>query len=809
MTDQTSPPTLWHSDRGLYFFPLRHHSPACARHLLHAIDEIAPVEILIEGPQDYQSILDLVTNEHTNPPVAIVSFPKSARNKTDHNVTSYYPICDHSPEFVALKKAAALGVPATFIDLPSGDRMMLRHGDDDELEPKPVPLTDERAFDASGYIDALALRLGCRDQNEVWDHLFETRICEEDWRRFFHDVGTYCHHVRETTPPHVMERDGSLAREANMAGWIQERRKASSGAIMIVTGGFHTPALIELTLAGGQARRSTTPKPAEAYLIRYGFQQLDMLNGYGAGLPRPGYYERIWRQISEAERSEPWRTVALDILTEFAAHLRGAKTSPPPPVPTLSAAFEAAIQLARLRNRKGPTREDLLDACRATMMEGEETGDAALVMQELGTFLTGNRIGDIPPSAGSPPLVEAARADARRHRLNLDDGEPRKRELDIYRKKSHRAASRFLHAMMLLDTGFAQKLSGPDFISGVNLDVLFENWSYVWSPVVEARLIEQSGAADTVSGACIVELRRRLKMLASQGQARHAGHVVDVFLLACRAGVEDPGLHFVSLIEDEILADSDLLSVVSALQKVNLLWHGRDILELQNAAEVLHLIGTAYRRALFLLTDLGSVREDRLSGALEGLANLREVIETCETDTIDRVLFAETVGSLLDEELHPSLAGAMAALAFLSDLLTKETLVARMRGSVAGAYADPADKVAFLRGLMLVSRELIWRAPGIVGELDAILDKLPEDDFIALLPHLRLAFSDLDPRETDKLALDIAERFKLSPGDLSGPVSYDISSAEVQRNLEMSAKLAADFEEDQLDFLTTERKGSD
>ena len=90
----------------------------------------------------------------------------------------------------------------------------------------------------------------------------------------------------------------------------------------------------------------------------------------------------------------------------------------------------------------------------------------------LRTWLTGSAIGEVPPSAGSPPLVEAVRAQARSLGFTVSDGERRNRELDIYRKPRHREASRFCHAMALIDASFSQRTGGPDFRNDVSLDRL-------------------------------------------------------------------------------------------------------------------------------------------------------------------------------------------------------------------------------------------------------------------------------------------------------------------------------------------------
>ena len=47
--------------------------------------------------------------------------------------------------------------------------------------------------------------------------------------------------------------------------------------------------------------------------------------------------------------------------------------------------------------------------------------------------------------------------------------------------------------MQYLDTDLARWQGGPDFLTGSRLELLFEEWSYAWTPLVEARLIELSG----------------------------------------------------------------------------------------------------------------------------------------------------------------------------------------------------------------------------------------------------------------------------------------------------------------------------
>ncbi len=101
----------------LVYFPIRHHSPACARHLERIIRTRKPQAILIEGPASFTSLIPLVLHPKTKTPFAI--YTSFVREEPESQVDSsaaktaallgpprhaaYYPFCDYSPELVALR----------------------------------------------------------------------------------------------------------------------------------------------------------------------------------------------------------------------------------------------------------------------------------------------------------------------------------------------------------------------------------------------------------------------------------------------------------------------------------------------------------------------------------------------------------------------------------------------------------------------------------------------------------------------------------------------------------------------------------
>lgn len=769
--------------RALWVVPIRHHSPACAAQLERLIAAVKPAAILVEGPCDFDPLIDLLCDPRTRAPVAIVALREAeadqAAPKETRRVASYFPFCAHSPELIALRAAASARLPARFIDLPSTSREMEF---DETGEPARSLVGDERRFDAGAYVTALAGELGCRDGNEVWDQLFEARIADDDWQGFFADVARYCGCIRAATDPARMEQDGTLAREAQMRAILAEMRMAVSGPIVAVVGGFHAPALFEKT---GDKPVTAKAGGGRAYMIRYGMRQLDVLSGYGAGLPLPGFYDRLWQA-----RADGGQGLALALIGGFAAHLRAAGGIEAPSFPVIANAAEQAERLAALRGRPFPSRDDILDAIRSSFIKDEIPVEQVPLLNELRAWLTGSAIGKVPPSAGLPPLVEAVRTQALSLGFTVADGERRTRELDIHRKPRHREASRFCHAMALIDAQFSRRTAGPDFRNDVSLDRLHEVWSVGWSPLVESRLIELSEAADTLAEALAFVIARKLAALSEQGKGRSALAAIDLFSAACRAGLGAQAGAILALVETQVMEDPQLGSLVAALTDLVLLRRAREALGISDSGPLDHLIVAAWRRVLILLPELADCGEEQIRDAVSALADLRGLIglaRSSETE-IEIALFDEALARLQTQPLAPMLAGAVTAFALIDGQDDPGALGERLRGELVSGYVDAGERLAFLGGVIAIARELLWTVPEIIAALNDIVAGLDDAAFHALLPHLRLALMPLDPREVDRLAEEVATRIGARPEQLA--VRVEISEAELALNLRLDRELA-------------------
>jgi len=254
------------------YFPVRHHSPACAWALRRWIREHRPRAVLVEGPEDCQPLLRHLLHEQCVPPVAIYthfhSGGASARTEESRHA-AYYPLAAYSPEWVALREGHAVGAELRFIDLDyASQHQVAEAGDGQPGALRIESLQMERHFRRSAWLREVARRCGCRNHDELWDHLIEVRDSNRPVAEIVREVAAYCYISRLDTPAETLAADGTLAREAVMAAAIRETlAKGGKRPVLVVTGGFHSVVLPELVAAlpeppprltktGGHARRA-------------------------------------------------------------------------------------------------------------------------------------------------------------------------------------------------------------------------------------------------------------------------------------------------------------------------------------------------------------------------------------------------------------------------------------------------------------------------------------------------------------------------------------------------------------------------
>ena len=773
---------LFQPERGLYVVPIRHHSPACAWYLRKLISEVKPKHVLIEAPADFAPQIPLLLDEATEPPVALVALvdPKGDRPR----VAGYYPFCAHSPEYIALRDGHALGANLQFIDAPAADKALRSNPEQTE----PLVFTDEHHFDSNDYTRALTQATGCRDGFELWDHLFETQIGADDWQSFFADVGVYCAGMRMATPPETIDQTGDTTREAHMTHAVKTAL-GQGGPVVVVVGGFHAPALI------GDLSKTPKPKaasaPTDCYLIRYGFRALDALNGYAAGLPQPGYYQHLWDHPPKSKAG--WRDITIDLLSEFSDKMRndGHVIS----LPAQVEAIRIAEGLSRLRGRPGALRHDLIDGVQGALVKGESQGRDAIITA-LTSFLCGDALGQIPGSAGAPPLVEDIHRRARKHRFDLSDTQTRSRKLDIRRKDAHLDASRFCHALTLLNSPFAIREIGPDYITGFRTELLFEEWRYTWSPSVEGHLIENAVLGDDLPTACLGHLMRARQIMINDGNARDLPEMVTLLSRGILAGLGTELVQVLNNLGEDIQNFGTFSTTTHALRRLMFLANATGPMRAPQELDLTTTVQAAYNRLVFLCDDLPNTSDEQTAERLEAIRTTTEILRDAKTTNLDPNTLSEALARVTDTVENPVILGALLAVAVQSDLRPADDLPDAVAGRLSGVSLNLEDRIGVLRGILHTAPLLLWHADGLLTVVDEFLCALNEEDFLDLLPHLRLAFTALNPRDTDRLAAELARIHDVQTGSLLK--TPDASEADLARALNIERGLLASLAQDNL-----------
>lgn len=794
----------------LIVFPVRHHSPGCAWQLRRLFADNPPCVVLVEGPRSFTPMVSLLTHPEAKTPLAIYSYSvsKPGAEAPERRRAAYYPFCDYSPELVALREAQARNIACRFIDLDFSEQCLLetRPGPEEEA----VSLLDEGHFGRSRYLQVLADQLGCRDHEELWEHLFEVGAANLTLSEHVAQVAAYCYLARTEYPEAELQRDGTLAREQEMAWHIEqalaERRESKNerpegaGPVLVVLGGFH--AVVVPELLGSEIRRPSVSRSSvsrdESALIRYSFERLDRLNGYASGMTSPAWHQLIWNRTLASQKAghDPSprrrRDAALKLLFDIAQELRK-KHGLSLPMPALAAAYEQVLRLAALRERPAPVRDDLVDAITSCFVKGDADGDGALILAVTRRTLSGREMGRVPPGAGTPPLVRDFALRAHRQRLRIDDPDRKKVVLDLYRRPPHRTTSRLLHGLAFLRVPFARRTAGPDFVAGRGLDRLQEHWEYSYSVATEAALVEASMYGVTVPMAVANRFASRLDQL-DEADHRDAGAAARTLTEACTLGLHDHLPRVLGSLRSAVGADPNFESVASAAGTLGLLWESREPLEARDVTELPELLRAAYDRATYLGRELRGAPDDG-GTAVTGLVRLRELLISDGGRDLDASLYWEMVAALQAQHDLPLIRGAATGLLYAAGRLSDEDLAAAVEGHFTG-LSRAREAVSFLRGLLQTSREAAWQQPSLLNVLDRLFREWDEEAFVAALPELRLAFAEMTPKETDRIAQAVASLHGAS--DLGPLVRYDLTESDVEANLALSAAVREVLVEDGL-----------
>ena len=752
--------------QNVVFLPVRHHSPGCAAAAAQLMDLIGPGQVLIEGPSDFNHRIGELALAH-RPPVAIYSW---IRLEDGSRRGSFYPFCSYSPEWVVARLAVQRGIPVSFIDLPwselAAERISAQHYTDGDLRRAHAVKTIARRMGVSGF-------------DEIWDELIElhTDLAPQDYLQRAHRL---CAELRDA------EGDGdrcSLVREAFMTARIRDALARGPGPLLVVTGGFHSPALAR-ALAGEQVPLPQSADPLEIAargiaLTPYSYRRLDALVGYEAGMPGPAFYQRVWEDRLAGGRFDGQRLI-LDIATRLRAQHQQLSTA------DLIALRNTAEGLAIFRGHPSPWRTDLLDAAHATLIKDDlPTHGRHPVQVEIDEVLRGGERGALAAHAPAPPLVFDVQRQLEEHRLIAQDVSS---TVDLrFAQATDTARIQVLYRLQLARIAGFRRIDGTNFTAHADVSNPWERWSITWSPEFEASVIEASALGATLVDAAEAAIVENLVEARSGGSVGLAAAMAQLVLSARLAGLAHLTALRLADLAGAITQDAGFVSIAKAAGLLLHLYRFDQVLGTVGDPAIGSLLQVTWERALLVLERSGGAA----GTADEAVAGIRTLVSVHERSDaaigLDNALLDATLGKVRDaHHLAPMIRGAAAGARWSLGLDAESMVLASLK-----AFASPEALGDYLAGIFALAREAIQRRRDVLSALEGFVDQWDADEFLVSLPGMRLAFESFPPRELHHIATVIASIIAgeatatpaASPTESIAPIAPEVTAAGLKHEM--------------------------
>lgn len=755
-------------NKNIVFFPIRHHSPACSFHLENLLENYKPDIILIEGPSDTNNLIKHIGSDENAAPICVYySHTYKDDNNDEQKSSCYYPMLDFSPELAAIRYAAKNNITAQFIDLPYSEltqrdneynrRFEDEKNDKEQKDGEKPSYYDDYYLSRSKFIDELCKKNNCRHYGEFWERFFEIDGIKLSLNDFMRNVLGLCFYSRVEYPDKLLELEGCLAREDFMAEKIKEAVK-SHKKTAVITGGFHTSALIE-SVVNNQPLKSDNKSDkskkyktgdAKAYLIPYSFAESDQLSGYASGMPYPAFYQKIYENLKEIKPPEninaAFDNAVMNFLVKIGSEMRKLKENIS--IADVTAAYKQTIGLAELRGKCGQGVYELIDAVKSAYIKQELNQWTSKVLNVTTEVLRGVKIGSVSKEAEQVPLLLDFRAAAERFRLKHDSVVKQEIILEILTKQTDREKSVFFHRLEFLGVKYGEMMFGPNYKTH-DVSRVREKWTYALSARVEANIVDVSYLGGTVKEAASSLITKKQKDLHNCGEFSE---------LLTQAAVMDLTEHITPLLDGMKTSAADDGSFISLSKAaINLLFldNAKWLLNLDDISFAGDLINQVYQKAVSLIPGLETKQEteDRDFAKI-----IKELYQISRKENMAQDIFIEALLDLCAEKTPPPcLHGSAAGLLCSTGHITCEKVISYAEAYFYGTGDIVKKAGIFLSGLFMSAWDLVFSDSRFINGITNILNSFSHDDFMFVLPDLRLAFSAFTPSQIDKLSGIIAK----------------------------------------------------
>ncbi len=716
-------------DARVHLFGIRHHGPGSAASLMAALDRLDPAAVLIEGPSDANDLVGYVALPGMCPPVALLIHAVD-----EPGLASFFPFAVFSPEWRAILWALERGRPVRFIDWPAATALAVRRVRESALSGALAPDTAETPPKADP-LDAIAEVSGHSDGEAFWNALVESVGGGPDVFAAIEAAITELRRNRTGGDGEPAQPRGSDEphREAFMRLDIRDALKETEGAIAVVTGAWHVPALRSApSAAADRALIRSLPKlKTSATWVPWTESRLAMASGYGAGVASPGWYGHLWSLNDRAGGWPGGKELAASWQTRVAALLR-AEGHPADTASVIEAA-RLSIALAGLRGFVVPGLAEMRDATLAALCRGDmapfRTIEARLVI--------GDRVGAIDDGVPQMPLATDLARWQKRTRL-VPESLEKEIALDL-RSEAGLLKSTLLHRLALIKLPWGQLI---DAQSGRG--TFREIWRLAWLPEYSVRLAEA-----LVHGPTIKQAAGGAALIAAATDKQIAS-LTDLVRRCLLADLPDAAQVCIDYLQSAAVNAADLAGLAQAVPPlVSILRYGtaRKIPEAALGALARTLAIEVITGAAVASRNLDAEAAERMRAALAAFDSALGLLG----DEDLTASWVRALGGLVGDAAAASrIAGLAARRLYERSAATPEATATALTRALSPTN-PPKDAGDFLDGFIGDSAEVILHDATLFGIVDDWMTSPAEADFLEVLPMLRRTFSGFGAVERRRL----------------------------------------------------------
>ncbi|MDC7955338.1 DUF5682 family protein [Fusobacterium simiae] len=734
-----------------HIFGVRHFSPAGAYYVREYLDKVKPKIVLIEGPSDFNDLIDEIVGKNVSPPIAIMAYTLQAPIET-----IVYPFAEFSPEYQAILWAKENKVECRFCDLPSSIFLGVENAKEKN---------EEQGESLNNFIHRKIDEYSEDTDSEVfWERVMEQA---SDYKAYHSGARDYGKNLRELTLSNTLSDAKNIIRESYMSKVVCDVCKEGYkiDEIAMIVGAFHVEGIESGKLILTEKEVKDLPKlETKKTLMPYSYYKLSTYSNYGAGNKAPGYYEFLWKGFNKRDVFFATYTY----LSKIAEYQR--KTGNMVSSAQIIEAVQLAISLANIHDSKIPTLKDIQDAAITCMAHGSYS---ELVMA-MANVEVGKKIGKIPQEAIQTSIQSDFYNLLKELKLekyqSLSATELRLDLREKLRVQSEKAAlmdlyrSYFFHKLRVLKISFAKLIE-----KNQENTTWSEEWVLQWSPEAEIEIVETILKGDTIEFATAFELMQRIDNATSLSQM--ADIVKDAFYCGMPKTLEKAFQALQNCISGDIPIDE----IAKTMANLSIMLRYGDIRKL-NMDVLIPILEQLFLRVCLILVGESACDNEAATKLSESIVILHNVVQN--HDFLDRERWYNILLEIAKrDDLNTKISGLAMAILLESGKVDNETLGQEVERRLSKGI--PAELGAtWFEGLSMKNHYTLISRLGLWEKLQNYISALDEEEFKRALLFLRRAFADFSSNEKHDIAENIAEIWGLNKYEVSDVVNKDLEKDE-------------------------------